>query len=137
VLIGSGSYEPPEEAEGVVVYAGFVGEEERRAAYAEAVALVNPSHMESFSIVLMEAWLEGTPALVAAGSDVLHEHVEHSGGGLTFDSYESYRGALDSLLDDPARRQALGEKGREYVVGAYSWPSVSRRLKQTLERIAS
>ena len=67
VLIGQGTYEPPEEAEGVVVHAGFVSEDEKRAAYAEALALVNPSHMESLSIVLMEAWLEGTPALVDDG----------------------------------------------------------------------
>jgi glycosyltransferase involved in cell wall biosynthesis len=137
VLIGSGTYRPPEEAHEVVVNAGFLDEEERRAAYAEAVALVNPSHMESFSIVLMEAWLEGTPALVAAGSEVLREHVERSGGGLTFDSYESYREALDRLLDDPPLRQVLGQKGREYVGETYTWPSVSHRLTETLERLAS
>jgi glycosyltransferase involved in cell wall biosynthesis len=136
VLIGSGTYEPPEEALGVVFSAGFLDEEERRAAYAEALALVNPSHMESFSIVLMEAWLEGTPALVAEGSDVLREHVEHSGGGLTFDSYENYRDAVDELLDDPARRGDLGNQGRAYVEESYSWPSVSERLQETLERLA-
>ena len=92
--------------------------------------------MESFSIVLMEAWLEGTPALVAEGSDVLREHVEHSGGGLTFDSYESYRDALDGLLDDPARCEDLGNHGRAYVEENYSWPSVSERLQKTLERLA-
>jgi glycosyltransferase involved in cell wall biosynthesis len=54
VLIGSGNYAPPEEAEGVVLHAGFLDQEERRAAYAEAVALVNRSELESFSIVLME-----------------------------------------------------------------------------------
>lgn len=135
-LIGSGTYEPPEEAEGVVVHAGLLDEEERRAAYAEAVALVNPSHMESFSIVLMEAWLEGTPALVAEGSEVLREHAECSGGALTFDSYESYRDAVDALLDDPARRDELGERGREYVHDAYSWRSVSDRLHETLEKLA-
>ena len=42
VLIGRGSYDPPEDAAEVVVDAGFVSPEERRAAYAEAVALVNP-----------------------------------------------------------------------------------------------
>ena len=87
---------------------GFLDEEERRAAYAEALALVNPSHMESLSIVLMEAWLEGTPALVAPGSDVLREHAERSGGGLVFDSYESYRDAVDR----PARRAGASRAAR-------------------------
>jgi glycosyltransferase involved in cell wall biosynthesis len=136
VLIGSGAYEPPEEAVDVVVRAGLLDDDERRGAYADALALVNPSHMESFSIVLMEAWLEGTPVLVAKGSEVLREHVERSGGGLTFDSYESYRDAVDRLLDDPVLGRGLGEKGREYVRESYSWPSVRGRLQETLERVA-
>jgi glycosyltransferase involved in cell wall biosynthesis len=137
VLIGSGAYELPEEADGIAINAGLLDEEERRAAYAEALALVNPSHMESFSIVLMEAWLEGTPALVATGSDVLREHAEHSGGGLAFHSYESYRDAVDGLLDDTARRRDLGERGRSYVQENYSWPSIRARLQKTLERLAA
>jgi O-antigen biosynthesis protein len=136
-LIGSGTYEPPEEAAGIIVQAGFLNDEERRAAYAEAIALVNPSHMESFSIVLMEAWLEGTPGLVSANSDVLREHVEESGGGLTFDSYESYRDAVNSLLDDDGLAGRLGEAGRDYVHRAYSWPSVRDRLRATVERLAA
>jgi O-antigen biosynthesis protein len=136
VLIGSGTYEPPEEAADVVVHAGFLSEEERRAAYAEAVALVNPSHMESFSIVLMEAWLEGTPALVAAGSDVLREHAERSGGAWTFGSYESYRDGVDKLVDEPNVARRLGDAGRSYVIGSYSWPKVRKRLQEALERLA-
>src|SRR4029450_3501926 len=106
VLIGQGSYDPPEDAAEVVVDAGFVSPEERRAAYAEAFALVTPSHLESLSIVLMEAWLEGTPAVVAAGSEVLREHSERSGGGLAFGSYDQYRDAVDKLLSEPG----LGKK---------------------------
>ena len=99
-------------------------------AYAEAVALVNPSELESFSIVLMEAWREGTPALVAAGSDVMREHVERSGGGVVFDSYESYRDGVDRLLDDPelARRNGRGRTGRTSLE-SYSWPAVRERLR--------
>ena len=110
VLIGSGTYEVPEEASDVAVYAGFLDEGERRAAYAEALALVNPSHMESLSIVLMEAWLEGTPALVSSGSEVLREHVERSGGGLAFDSYEDFRDAVDRLVE--RERPARGARQR-------------------------
>jgi glycosyltransferase involved in cell wall biosynthesis len=93
--------------------------------------------MESFSIVLMEAWLEGTPAVVAEGSEVLREHIASSGGGLTFGSYETYRDAVDALLDDAALRRKLGERGREYVRDSYSWLTVKGRLRETLERLAS
>ena len=133
VLIGSGSYQVPEEADGVAVHAGFVTEEEKRAAYSEAVALVNPSHMESLSLVLMEAWLEGTPSLVAGGSPVLREHRDRSGGGFVFDSYESYRDALDRLRDEPELGAEMGEAGRRYVLEEYGWPVVRRRFRRALE----
>ena len=135
VLIGQGTYEPPEEAAGVVVHAGFVPEDEKRAAYAEALALVNPSHMESLSIVLMEAWLEGTPALVDYGSAVLREHAERSGGALLFDSYESYRDGLDRLRAEPETREQLGAAGREYVLDAYGWPSVQERFRKAVDSL--
>jgi glycosyltransferase involved in cell wall biosynthesis len=137
VLIGSGTYELPEEAKGVVVDAGFLDEEERRAAYAEALALVNPSELESFSIVLMEAWQEGTPALVAAGSEVMRDHVDASAGGFVFDSYENYREGIDRLLDEPDVATQMGEAGREYVQSRYSWPAVRKRLRATLEKLAA
>jgi glycosyltransferase involved in cell wall biosynthesis len=136
VLIGQGTYEPPEEAANVVVHAGFVPEDEKRAAYSEALALVNPSHMESLSIVLMEAWLEGTPALVDKGSAVLREHAERSGGALLFDSYESYRDGLDKLRESSALREQLGAAGREYVLGAYGWPAVRDRFREAVASLA-
>ena len=136
VLMGSGTYQLPEEAKGIVFHAGFLNEEERRAAYAEAVALVNPSVLESFSIVLMEAWREGTPALVAAGSEVMGEHIERSDGGLTFDSYESYRDGVDRLLEEPGVARRMGHAGRTYVLDNYGWPAVRERLRTTIESLA-
>jgi glycosyltransferase involved in cell wall biosynthesis len=135
VLIGQGTYEPPEEAADAVAHAGFVSDGEKRAAYAEALVLVNPSRMESLSIVLMEAWLEGTPALVDEGSAVLREHAERSGGALLFNSYESYRDGLDRLRAEPATREQLGAAGREYVLAAYGWPSVGARLREAVESL--
>jgi glycosyltransferase involved in cell wall biosynthesis len=137
VLIGRGSYLPPEEVGDVVVRVGFVSEEEKRAAYYEALALVNPSHMESLSLVLMEAWLEGTPALLDEGSAVLREHAQRSGGALTFDSYESYRDVLDRMREDPGLGDRLGAAGRDYVVGTYGWPTVRRRLREAVEALVS
>jgi glycosyltransferase involved in cell wall biosynthesis len=130
VLIGQGSYRPPKSADGVVLHVGFIDEDEKRASYAEALAVVNPSHLESLSLVLMEAWLEGTPCLVAAESEVMRDHCERSGGGFTFDSYESFRDALDRLRADDETRRRMGEAGRTYVLNTYSWP----RVRQSFQR---
>jgi glycosyltransferase involved in cell wall biosynthesis len=137
VLIGSGSYRPPRHADGVVVHAGFLPEEEKRAAYAEAVAVVNPSRLESLSIVLMEGWLEGTPALASGESEVLRDHCAASGGGFLFDSYDSFRSALDALLGDEERRDRMGRAGRSYVLERYSWEAVAGRLVDAVEHLAA
>ncbi len=137
VLMGRGAYRPPPGTGDVVHLAGYVAEEEKRAAYAEALALVNPSHMESLSLVLMEAWLEGTPAIVAHGSEVMREHVAVSGGGWAVDGAEQYVAAVDALLADPADARLRGTRGREYVLDTYGWPAVRERLAHLVERLAA
>lgn len=136
-LIGSGGYRPPAAAAGVVTLLGYLSEDDKQRAYAEAVALVNPSTLESLSIVLMESWLQGTPALVAAGSEVMSDHCATSGGGLAFGSYEEYRDALDRLRADAPAARAMGARGREYVLDVYGWPAVSRRFAEVATRIAA
>lgn len=130
VLIGRGHYHPPRFAESVVVHAGFLGEEERRAACAEALAVVNPSRLESLSLVLMEGWLEGTPCLAAAESDVMRDHCRRSGGGFLFHSYESFRDALDRLRSDNELRAKMGAAGRAYVLEQYGWSEVRERFRR-------
>jgi glycosyltransferase involved in cell wall biosynthesis len=137
VLIGAGTYQPPEEAADVVLHAGFLDEQERRAAHAEALALVNPSHLESLSIVVIESWLEGTPVLVSAGSEVLREHLDASGGGFVFDSYESYRNGVERLLEEPELASRLAAAGRSYALDKYGWPAVRRRFREAVERLTA
>ncbi|HSJ73853.1 MAG TPA: glycosyltransferase [Miltoncostaeaceae bacterium] len=137
VLMGRGGYRPPPSARGRVVELGYVSEGEKRAVYAGATALVNPSELESLSIVLMEAWLEGTPAIVAAGSEVMSDHVARSGGGMTFGSYEEFRAAAGRLLDNPGERERMGARGRAYALEEYSWPAVWERLAAVAERLAA
>ena len=116
---------------------GYVDEPTKRAVYAGALALVNPSEMESLSLVLMEAWLEGTPALVAAGSEVMADHVRRSGGGIAFGDYEGFRAGVAGLLDDPGARAEMGARGRSYVLEEYGWPAVWERLATVAGRLAA
>jgi glycosyltransferase involved in cell wall biosynthesis len=136
-LLGRGSYRVPEDAAPHVVRLGFLPDEDVRSAHAGALALVNPSHMESLSLVLMEAWLEGVPGLVAEGSEVLRDHVARSGGGIAFGDYGGFRDAVTLLLRDPAARERMGAAGRTYVLDQYGWPAVWARLEALVERLAA
>jgi glycosyltransferase involved in cell wall biosynthesis len=93
--------------------------------------------MESLSIVLMEAWREGTPAVVAAGSEVMRDHVARSGGGMTFADHDEFRAAVARLLDDPGERERMGARGRVYALEEYGWPAVQERLAAVAERLAA
>jgi glycosyltransferase involved in cell wall biosynthesis len=128
VMVGQGEWRPPARHADAVRVIGYVDEEVRRAAYAEASALLNPSWLESLSLVLLEAWLEGTPALVAAQSDVMREHVANSGGGLTFADYDELAEGLDRILGDPDAAARMGAAGRAYVEREYGWPAVRERF---------
>lgn len=116
-----------------IVEAGFLDEAEKRDAFAAATVFCQPSVNESFSIVIMEAWLQGAPVLVHGDSAVTSEHVERSGGGWTFTTYEGFRDALDAALGDPAGRAARGAAGRAYVEREYNWDAVLDRLMAALE----
>jgi glycosyltransferase involved in cell wall biosynthesis len=128
VLAGSGPLRLPEHPD--VLYAGALGEQELRDGYAAAQVLCQPSLKESFSIVLMEAWLAGTPALVHAGCAVTRDAVQRSNGGLYFGSAAEFGAALDWLLDHPGERRRMGELGRAYVQRELNWPSVLERFRE-------
>jgi O-antigen biosynthesis protein len=118
-----------------VVELGFLEEAVLHDAYAAATLLIQPSLHESFSIVIMESWLQGTPVLVHADCAVTSEHVAASGGGWAFRSYEEFRSALDQALGDPAERDQRGQAGSAYVVREYNWDGVMARLADALARL--
>src|SRR6185503_17688846 len=98
----------------IVLDLGDVSVQERQDAYAAADVFVHHSVHESFSIVLMEAWLQGTPALVHADCAVTGQAAKASGGGLTFRDFGEFAAALDMLLADAELRRAIGRRGREF-----------------------
>ena len=129
VLTGSG----PFDAYPFVLDVGFVSEQEKHEAMAGARAFIHPSTMESLGIVLLEAFLARTPALVHAKGEVLRWQCERSGAGLWFRHYPDFHEELQRLLGDDALRRRLGEAGRQYVLREYGWPAVEARLLAALE----
>lgn len=117
-----------------IVELGFLSDDEKNDAYEAAMVFCQPSVNESFSIVIMEAWLQDTPVIVHGDCAVTSEHVYLSGGGWTFRSYEEFRAVLDQMLNEPSIREARGRAGHQYVVNKYSWDAVTDRLIDGIER---
>ena len=113
-----------------------LGRIDRRAlfdAYAAALVLCQPSVYESFSYVLMEAWVAGTPGLVYEPCAVTTDFVRQANGGLYFADYDEFEACLDVLLFQPALREQLGAQGRAYVLRNFTWDVVAGRYEQLLQ----
>jgi glycosyltransferase involved in cell wall biosynthesis len=133
VLTGSGEYEAPEALKPRILDLGFVSEQEKREAMAGASVFFHPSTNESFGIVLFEAWLAGTPALVHAKSEVLRWQCAQANAGLWFQYYPECEAMLDLLLQNPDLSRRLGQNGKDYVKTAYTWSAVGERLFAALK----
>ncbi len=131
VLVGKPYTKLPEHPR--IVAPGFVSEAEKWRLLRSAKAFVMPSEFESLSIVLLEAWAVGTPALVNGRCAVLKGHVERSGGGLSYTDYASFEAGLDTLLTDPGDR---GARGREYVRAHYRWDAIMDVVREALAAAA-
>jgi glycosyltransferase involved in cell wall biosynthesis len=131
-LMGSGDLPVPDEIADHVVELGFVPGPQRGLAYAGASVLLHPSTLESFGMVLLEAWLAGTPVLVNGGSPVLVDHCRRGGGGLWFDDAAEFDDGLDLLLEDPGLRDRMASGGAAYALETYSWAEVRQRFYDAL-----
>ncbi len=101
----------------------------------DALAFVHPGALESFSLVIMEAWQEGVPVVVNALCEPTREHCAHSAGGLWFGSYRQFEAIVDRLTADAELRRWLGANGRAYVREHYQWPALIERYARFLESV--
>lgn len=135
-LMGTGDLPVPREIAGSVIELGYVPAEDLPTAFAAASVLVHPSHLESLGMVVLEAWLAGTPALVNARSAVLKRHCEASSGGLWFANQDEFCEALELMTEDDRLREQLAQAGARYTLSEFSWPAVRRRLLGALDEWA-
>jgi glycosyltransferase involved in cell wall biosynthesis len=114
---------------------GFVDVAVREALLRKARALIVPSPFESLSMVLLEAWNHGLPALVNARCKVLRGQVERADGGLYYGNTVEFIAALDYLLDHPDAARQLGRQGLAYVDREYRWPIVMNKIEALLAQM--
>lgn len=134
LMAGPGDVDIPSGLSKQIVDLGYVSEQDKRDAYAAATLFCLPSRLESLSLALMEAWLQGTPALVNAACAVAVHHCQRSNGGLFYSGYSEFEGCLDYLLQRPALCRRMGSAGRAYVLENYTWPATMQRVVQAAER---
>jgi glycosyltransferase involved in cell wall biosynthesis len=135
VFVGEAQFALPKRDD--VIVTGFVDEATRDAAISNAVALVQPSRYESFSMVVTEAMARSRPVLVRADCAVTHGHVVRSGGGFAYSGVDDFAKHVDRLLGEPGLAEELGARGRAYVEAEYAWTVVLDRYEQLLDEVTA
>jgi hypothetical protein len=119
ILIGRLAMKLPQDPS--IRYIGFVDEGDKLSAMAGAVAVLQPSRMESLSIVTLEAFSVGTPVIVNGQSRVLADHCRKANAGLYYGDFEEFEEVLNLLLADRNLGRMLGRNGQTYVKDNYGW----------------
>ena len=115
---------------------GFLSQEDLTAELLSAKALVAPSlGGESFGMVLTRAFACATP--VVASDITGYRDVMTPDTGLLCPPGDPalLADAIESLLADEPRREALGAGARRVAIDKYSWDDIARRLLAVYEQV--
>jgi glycosyltransferase involved in cell wall biosynthesis len=126
---------PPSDGERIRVL-GPVSEEEKRDLLAAADIVAMPSRTDSFGILYLEAWLYQKPVIGARAWGV-RDLIEDGQDGLLvpFGDVPVLAEAIVRLVDHPAERAAMGERGEQKVYRHHTWDhkyAIARDLYQRL-----
>ncbi|MBF6538403.1 glycosyltransferase family 4 protein [Nocardia farcinica] len=117
-------------------FLGQVSDAEKASAMRSADVYVAPNlGGESFGIILIEAMAAGT-AVVASELDAFRRVLRDGTAGMLVPVGDdvALAGALDTLLTDAERREALVRRANQ-VVGEYDWPVVAEQILRVYETV--
>jgi glycosyltransferase involved in cell wall biosynthesis len=105
---------------------------------AAADIVVQPSRVESLGLVVIEAWANAKPVIVA-DIEVSRNLVDECGGGrvVTFGDSDGLAQAVEALLNDPEGRRSMGERGQLFAKRYDSralWPKAADAFEQISNR---
>jgi hypothetical protein len=117
-----------------VVDLGFVDESAKEQLLRRARALAQPSRNESYSRVMMEAWLHGRPVIVHEECLATSTAMREAQGGWTARSLADWARTCELVdLADEQSLAALGARGRVYALEYGAWERVIARYETALQ----
>ena len=117
---------------------GWVSSEQRTEELLASKTLVAPSvGMESFGLILAEAFACATPVVASDIAGYRAVMTEDTGVLVPPGEPAGLADALVSLLDDEARRRAMGAAARALARERYSWERIGRRLLEIYQDVCA
>jgi glycosyltransferase involved in cell wall biosynthesis len=133
VLIGRSNIPLPQHPD--LIHLGFLSEQDKFDALQAASVMIMPSLYESLSMITLEAWFAGTPALVHGRCEVTKQQCRRSNGGLYYISYEEFAASLNLLLDNPHLRTQLGTNGGRFARQHYDWAIITAKYRAIFQAL--
>ena len=119
-----------------VQFLGRIAPEELDRLYRHAIALIVPSVCyETFGIILIESFRQGTPVL-ARRIGPFPEIVTRSNGGLLFEGPADLIEAMQQMQSDPSFRDRLATQAREGFLKNWAEDAVIPRLMEVVHNTA-
>jgi glycosyltransferase involved in cell wall biosynthesis len=122
--------------EGRLHILGTVDEETKHVLLEACDLLALPSQVDSFGIVILEAWLHGKPVIGAACGgipDVVRS--EETGLLVPFGDVPALVAAIRRLMTEPDLAARLGDAGRRQVLEHYDWGHTYRTLVEVYREL--
>jgi glycosyltransferase involved in cell wall biosynthesis len=117
-----------------VHFVGYVGGEEKSAAYRSAQLLVIPSRQEAMSIVVLEAGITGTPVLIT--DQCGFNDVSAVGGGMVVAaSIEGLQDGLLAMTGNPDKLKIMGQNLLKFTREHFLWDHMVNRYLELFSRI--
>ncbi|MDO8788906.1 MAG: glycosyltransferase [Sulfuritalea sp.] len=118
-----------------VRFIGYVGEDEKTAAYRSATLLAIPSRKEAMSIVVLEGGAAGIPVLLT--DQCGFDDVERIGGGRVVKAEAAaIADGLAAMLSEAQELPESGRKLRELVRRDFTWDTAAKQLSAIIEMTA-
>jgi glycogen synthase len=119
-----------------VVFAGRLPDRELHAWYEAADLFVHPSLYEGSSLVTLEAMAHRRACVVTDAGGLRDKvHNDLNGWIVAPGDPAALAAAISGALEDPARRQQMGDAGRTIVERQFSWTSAARATVALYERL--
>ena len=132
VLMGKSVIDIPKHPD--IINLGFVSDEDKFNGIKGAKALVLPSKYESLSISVLEAMRLSVPVIVNGRCDVLRGHCTKSNGGLYYNNFFEFEGAVNYLLSHTEEYQKMQENAVQYVNEYFDWKVIMDKFDKMIER---
>lgn len=102
--------------------------------YAEAMIVVVPSVYEGFGLPAGEAMASGVPVIATEGG-ALPEVVGDAAILVPVKDSDAIAGAISDLLENPARRNLLGNAGRQRITRLFSWEIAAQMMTRYYRKV--